>query len=340
MLGKIRETSCFLRQCFLELIGRGKRQTVRNSDLRQHNFAVTPEPVRHKGKRLSLKRVRNRIQQKRRVKNESYETRLKKHSPRLRYIPVTLIITALAVFLFTGGVRQIGGAFNGISLFKVKTLEFSGCESASDDRLRLLTGVNLYQTSLFEVDQELVAANVERDPWVSKAVVKLDWPSGIRIEVVEHRPIAMINRSTTADPRLYYVDKTGTAFLEVTPGQDVDYPVITGLDRFTAEDERKAIFNDIYTFLRLAGRNNPNLPAQSVSEIHVKEAGEMVVYLVDHTFPIFLGKGRIAEKYSRLVKVLDALYKEKKKGMLISGVEYIRMDYLNDKVLVAQSESG
>jgi cell division protein FtsQ len=337
---KIREFSCFLRQCFLELTGRANRQTVRNSDLRQHSFATTPEPARGKRKRLSLKQVRSRIQQKRRMRSESYETRPQKYFYGLKYLPPALIIVALAVYLFTGGGRQIGGMFNGISLFKVKTLEFSGCESASDERLRLLTGINLYQTSLLGLDQETVAANVERDPWVSKAVVKRNWPSGILIEVVEHRPVAMINRNTKDDPKLYYVDKTGTAFLEVAPGQDVDYPVITGLDRFTAEAERAAIFSDIYIFLRLAGRNDPNLPAQSVSEIHVNEAGEMVIYLVDHTFPIFFGKGQIAEKYSRLVKVLDALYKEKKKGMLISGVEYIRMDYLNDKVLVAQSESG
>jgi len=40
------------------------------------------------------------------------------------------------------------------------------------------------------------------------------------------------------------------------------------------------------------------------------------------------------------VKVLEVLYKKQEKEMQISRVEYIRMDYLEDKVLVAQSGSG
>jgi cell division protein FtsQ len=250
------------------------------------------------------------------------------------------VIFLITLFFVTGGPGRIDRMFGDIGLFKVRVIEFSGCESTSKDRLRLLTGINLYQTSLLGLDKETVANLVEQDPWVSKAVVKRDWPSAILIEVVEHTPIAMMTTTATDEPQLYYIDKKGIPFLEVTPGHDVDYPVITGLDLFTEEQKRGEIFADIHRFLQLVGRNNPNLPAQSVSEIHINREGEMVVYLVDYTFPIFFGRGEITAKYNRLVSVLGALYKEKKKGFLISGIEYIRMDYLNDKVLVAQSESG
>lgn len=340
MRGRVREISHFLQQCVCELLGRGREQTVRNSDLRQHSFASTPEPRQDRKKRLSLKKLKNRIQHKRKVKSDRYDPQPHRKGFRSRLVPAGITVLVPAVFFLSGGPTRIGEMFSDISLFKVNTLDFVGCESTSEDRLRLLTGINLYHTSLLGLDKRAVAAGVERDPWVNRANVKRDWPAGIVIEVVEHRPIAMINSITANEPQLMYVDRTGVAFLEVTAGHDVDYPVITGLDRFTGEEERKEIFGDIYTFLRLAGRNNPNLPAQSISEIHVNERGEMVVYLVDHTFPIFFGKGQIATKYTRLVKVLDVLYREKRKGMLISGVEYIRMDYLNDKVLVAQSESG
>jgi len=337
---RARATGQFLHQCFRELTGRSRRRIVRNSDLRQHNFATMPEPGRRPRKRLSLNRVRNRIRQNRRVRRDTFETQLSRRIFRFRLAPVMLMLLGVLVFASLEGEKLIGGLFHGLSLFKIRELEFVGCESTSKDRLRLLTGINLYQTSLLGLDTDAVAAEVERDPWVSKAEVKRNWPSAVVIEVVEHQPVAMINRSEDSESRLFYVDGTGTAFLEVMPGQDVDYPVITGLDRFAEENQRREIFGDIHAFLKLAGRNNPNLPAQSVSEIHIDEKGEMVIYLVDHTFPIFFGKGNIYEKYTRLVKVLEALYREKRKGMLISGVEYIRMDYLNDKVLVAQSESG
>lgn len=335
-----RATGLFMRQCLHELAGKTRRKSARNSDLRQHSFAAAPEPPQKARKRLSLKRFRNRLSQNRRVRKDTFETQLHTRPFRLRLLPLVFGALVVAFFTVFDGEKLVAGLFKEISVFKVRTLEIVGCESTSRERLRLLTGINMYQTSMLGLDATAVAASVEQDPWVSKAVVKRKWPSDVVIEVIEHQPVAMINKSSTNEPRLFYVDRTGTAFLEVVPGQDVDYPVITGLDRFTGEEERQAIFSEIYTFLKLAGRNNPNLPAQSVSEIHVNEQGEMVIYLVDHTFPIFFGKGNISTKYSRLVKVLDALYREKRKGMLISGVEYIRMDYLNDKVLVAQSESG
>ena len=62
----------------------------------------------------------------------------------------------------------------------------------------------------------------------------------------------------------------------------------------------------------------------------------MVVYLVEYPFPIFFGTSNTSKKYYRLVQVLKTLYKQKGKGS-ISQIEYIQMDYLQDKVLVAQS---
>ncbi len=328
-----------MRQCFREIFRKKKGRNVRNSDLRHHSFATAPEPVFRK-KRLSLKKVKNNILQKRRCRKESYAPQAQKVTRRFRLVPVAGAIVLITLFFVSEGPGRIGRMFGDIGLFKVRVLEFSGCESTSKDRLRLLTGINLYQTSLLGLDTKEIENLVEQDPWVSKAVVKRDWPSALMIEVVEHIPIAMMTTNTTGEPRLYYVDRNGAPFLEVTPGHDVDYPVITGLDRFTEELKREEIFDDVHRFLQLVGRNNPNLPAQSVSEIHLNREGEIVVYLVDYTFPIFFGKGEITAKYNRLVSVLGALYKEKGKGLLISGIEYIRMDYLNDKVLVAQSESG
>ncbi len=198
----------------------------------------------------------------------------------------------------------------------------------------------LYRSSLLGVDAAEVAARVEKDPWVRRAVVRKEWPSTTVIDIEEHSPVALLNQSTGGRPQLYYVDPEGDAFLAVAPGQDVDYPVITGLDRLDDKRMRAQIFKEICLFLKYTGYNNPNLPAQSVSEVHITPQGSMVVYLVQHPFPIFFGRGKTLEKCRRLVKVLASLYREKKNDALLSGVEYIRMDYLNDKVLVAQGESG
>jgi hypothetical protein len=97
---------------------------------------------------------------------------------------------------------------------------------------------------------------------------------------------------------------------------------------------------EILTFLRKVRGNDPHLPAQSVSELHVTKSGQIVVYLVDYPFPIFFGNGNTKVKYSRLIQVLRALYKKQNGKELLSQIEYIQMDYLNDKVLVVEHGSG
>ena len=52
---------------------------------------------------------------------------------------------------------------------------------------------------------------------------------------------------------------------------------------------------------------------------------------------LFLGKGNIQNQYYRLKKVVGFIYKERKKGMNINSIAYIRMDYLDKKVLVAHT---
>jgi hypothetical protein len=88
-------------------------------------------------------------------------------------------------------------------------------------------------------------------------------------------------------------------------------------------------------FLHLAARGNAILPVQAISEIHV-DADGLVVYLVDRPFPIYVGTERIQTKYYRLVKILERLYKKKK----IAEIKEIRMDYTENKVLVAMVSPG
>jgi hypothetical protein len=91
--------------------------------------------------------------------------------------------------------------------------------------------------------------------------------------------------------------------------------------------------SDVFELLKLANRNNPILPEQSISEIHIAKKGELILYLLDRPFPIYLGKeGKISTRYYRLVKVLKDLYKTKE----FSEVSYIRLDYQKDTILVGK----
>jgi hypothetical protein len=126
----------------------------------------------------------------------------------------------------------------------------------------------------------------------------------------------------------------------VEPTGDIDFPVITGFEEVAGpihdDGGRAAALHDALTLMQQAGRGNSVLPCQNISEIHVTEDNELILYLLDEAFPIYLGQDAMKRKYWRLVKILKGLYKSGE----ISRIDHIRMDYMQDKALVSRVESG
>jgi len=56
---------------------------------------------------------------------------------------------------------------------------------------------------------------------------------------------------------------------------------------------------------------------------------------VDHSFPIYFAGAEMKSRYYRLARVLSWLYKKKK----IKDVLSVRVDYMENKMLVVMSES-
>ena len=196
------------------------------------------------------------------------------------------------------------------------------------------------QTSLIGLDTSRIEAQLAAVAWVKRAEVKRNWPSDVRITIEENVPVAILSRPRDGEAPLQYLDRNGAVIMPVPAGADVDFPVITGLMELADGEQREKSLAEALVFLKKVLSNDPHLPAPSISEIHVNQVGEIVIYMVDYPFPIFFGSGNTSQKYSRLVQVLRALYKKPNAKETLSRIEYIQMDYLNDKVLVAQGGSS
>jgi cell division protein FtsQ len=234
----------------------------------------------------------------------------------------------------------IEGLLSKIEYFEVgDNVVIRGCHVTTPADIRELAAVR-YHTNLFSVNPGRLEAILDKHPWVKTASIHRDWPNRLVIDIVEYVPEVLAVLGKPGHQRLYYMDAQGVPFIAVKPGQDLDYPVITGMEDIRSADKRRQALHEAMQFIRLVKRNNPNLPAQSVSEIHLDATEGMVVYLVEYPFPIYFGQGDVAKKCRRLEDVLGALYKHRKDGTLISQVEYIKMNYLENKVLVAHSSSS
>lgn len=230
-------------------------------------------------------------------------------------------------------------AVSGLKFFKIREIVITGCRVTTPALIRELAGIR-YQASMITLSPPHIEAILRAHPWISEVQVKRDWPDALVVSIKEYAVEALIAQENSENRQFYYLDKSGVVFAAVEPGQDMDYPVITGFDVKKDSGSLPEMTDDALLLLKLVRQNNPNLPVQNLSEIHVDRDAGMTIYLVDYPFPIYFGAGEIRTKYSRLKRVLEVLYKETGQGITIADVAYIRMDYLENKVLVAHSGSG
>lgn len=250
-----------------------------------------------------------------------------------RSLLLLCLVTAASCGLIWGG----SVVLNHLALFRLSDIQVTGNVLTSTQQIvesgRLELGQSLLRTD---------SASVERDicslPWIERVQVEKHWPSMLVIKVLEHRPLALVNLETIDGAVLMYVNSKGELFAKHAPGQDMDFPVISGLQAL--DGERPVYFQKGHLgyaalrLLELAAKGNAMLPIQSISEVHLDAEEGMVVYLLDRPFPVYFGSDEVFTKYYRLVKILDRLYRKD----LIDEVEFIRIDYMKNQILVANRE--
>jgi len=243
------------------------------------------------------------------------------------------VCVAFAVSVFSG-YRFLDQS----DIFRLSSVKVSGLRMVRRNEILDSGGIEIGM-GLFSFDVAAAARKISAHPWIAKVSLVRSWPSTLEIHVQEYRPLAMINVENGSENALFYVDPQGKVFARVTGNDDLDFPVITGLE---TENEvlgtiigAQGIAAKALLFLRLAARGNPILPLQSVSEVHVSPARGLIVYLVDRPFPIYMGDRAVKQRHNLLVKLLERLYRKKK----FKELKEIRMDYGKEQILVAKVES-
>jgi len=247
-----------------------------------------------------------------------------------------LLVVPLVVVL--GGWLSYQGLVRS-DVFRLTEVSVTGNRIVSRQQLIEKTGLTR-GTNLLVFNVQSAEERAGELAWVDQIDIHIFWPSRVVVTVRERQPLALVNLPGEKGQGLFYVDAGGAVFSPVRPGQDSDFPVLTGeLTSLGFENDHIAVGTiaaKALKFLHLAARGNAILPVQAISEIHVDADLGLIVYLVDRPFPIYVGTERIRTKYYRLVKILERLYRKKK----IAKIKEIRMDYTENKVLVAMVGPG
>jgi cell division septal protein FtsQ len=184
--------------------------------------------------------------------------------------------------------------------FSVGEIQVRGADKVRGDEVVTMAGLRRGM-SIWSIDLANIEKRIGRHPWVRRVFVRREFPRRVIIDVEERTPKAIV-----ALRKLYYVDADGVVFKEVGPGENVKFPLLTGLraEQFTAPDPatRRRIQDAIRLSELMVQRSH------SLSEIHFAKPDRLVVYTTEYPIALHMGWGNWGEKLARMERLL-ALWK-------------------------------
>ncbi len=108
--------------------------------------------------------------------------------------------------------------------FTIKNITVSGCRHFKNQEIINMAEIKKGDNILF-ADMKSKIRNLEENPWINKAVIKVKLPDSITIDLKERKPAAVIKVDG-----FYYVDTDGEIFKK-TKGPLQTLPLLEGLCR-------------------------------------------------------------------------------------------------------------
>ena len=226
--------------------------------------------------------------------------------------------------LLAGGYRYLITA----PYFSLEKIAVSGQKRISSGEVIKTSHLKI-NDNIFVVDLAQVKRRLEAHPWIEKASVQRILPRSVRIKIEEKEPVALIHLEN-----LYYLDKNGQVFKKISPEDNLNYPVITGITQGELssspgiQDIQDSIGSAL-TLLKLS--SGGGWPRKSnISEINVDPDLGLSIFTVETAAQIKLGFDQISRKWSHLQMLLPLL-----QGRL-SNIKYIDLNY--QKMAVVKTE--
>jgi cell division protein FtsQ len=211
--------------------------------------------------------------------------------------------------------------------FKIKGVEITGCKKVDQSDLVRKMGIT-EETNILELNLQKVNREIESIPWVERASIRRRLPDRLVVRIWEHEPRALIDLD-----HLYYLSRTGKPFKRIQAGDDLNFPVITGLSKKLFFEEflgSREVVDCVMSALDFIEQNKTPFDLSQVSEIHVDEGGSISLLVNQGNLKINLGLSSFEEKFRRL----NVVRKDLERRGRWKRVKWIDLD-LGDRVVVS-----
>jgi len=242
---------------------------------------------------MAFGKSRNRRRQDTAQQKEAVKGAVRTHGPSTLK---GLLAAALTAGLVWGGVQLRAWALSSPT-FQLEEARFTGLSRASRAELVRLSGLAAGQ-NLFAMDVGVLEKAMLQHPWVRGVEVTRHFPASVSVQVVEHSPEALV---VLGD--LYVLDEEGEPFKRVTPGDGLDLPLVTGVERDAYVKDPDAVRERLRGALSVARAYGALKPGRHERLSEVRVEGETLALVTMGGQEVRLGEGDSEAKLSRLSRV-------------------------------------
>lgn len=180
---------------------------------------------------------------------------------------------------------------------------------------------------LQDVDLMTVRRDILSHHFIKDVVVERDLPATLKVTVKERIPLAIINSS-----EILYLDEDGVVLPHSISKQLFDLPVLTGMPEGMALTPGTMIKHpDIHEALQILA--DSKLVSKDlyhlISEVRLRNGGDIVLYAAEWGVPIIFGRGEIASTLVRLEAFWNSTVRERGSDNL----QYVDLRF-DDQVVV------
>lgn len=251
-----------------------------------------------KRKRAGVNTQKKQLQRKTKTRR-----RVKRLLPRLVVIALMLGVVSGLVY---GGIlsyEKIQEKIAASHLFNVSTIIVKGTHRL--DKKKVLARAGIKSTvKLYAVKPAVVKASLSAEPWVERVRCVKRWWGSIVIEIVERKPIALVNSGA-----IQLVDRYGIV-LPCEVGKVYNLPLVSGVKCLVATDGRTVIDSvstvRLVHVLSLLAAVDEKLPAQ-VAQLDL--SGKVVIHMTMAESPavIVIDNKTTVEQLINMACLIDVL---------------------------------
>ncbi|RJP43010.1 MAG: FtsQ-type POTRA domain-containing protein [Desulfobacteraceae bacterium] len=212
--------------------------------------------------------------------------------------------------------------------FKAEAIIIEGGSVLSRDEIlnaaAIDVGVNVFKINLGRVRERLLS-----HPWIAEAEVYRDPVKKIRLRIMEHRPLAVIDLG-----KRFVLNNKGDIFKEASEAESVSMPVVTGVDyaQWRAQNAPDTqVFTSVMEILEMAQSDGGIFAKGVLREIRVDREIGLTLLLEGPVGSMRIGYGDYALKAKRAADILT--YMNYAEGIpVISGLDLQSPDFIVAKI--------